>query len=50
LLLLDEPTRSLDRAAVERLWGAIDRRPTVALIIATHSESDVTRCGEVRDL
>jgi ABC-type multidrug transport system ATPase subunit len=43
LLLLDEPTRSLDDAAVERLWAAIDRRPA-ALIMATHRPEDVERC------
>lgn len=44
LLLLDEPTRSLDTGAVQRLWGAIDRRPDAALLIATHREDDVERC------
>ena len=44
LLLLDEPTRSLDDAAVERLWAALDRRPRVTLIIATHRREDVERC------
>jgi ABC-type multidrug transport system ATPase subunit len=45
LLVLDEPTRSLDPKAVERLWGAIDRRPSIALLIATHRGDDVDRCG-----
>jgi ABC-2 type transport system ATP-binding protein len=44
LLLLDEPTRSLDDAAVARLWAAVDRRPYMALIIATHRREDVERC------
>ena len=44
LLLLDEPTRSLDAGAVERLWGAMDRRPDTALMIATHREDDLERC------
>jgi ABC-2 type transport system ATP-binding protein len=49
LLLLDEPTRSLDDAAVEALWAAIERRPTVALLIATHRREDVARCDrEIR--
>ena len=45
LLVLDEPTRSLDRDAVARLWSAIDRRPHVSLVIATHLEADLERCG-----
>jgi ABC-type multidrug transport system ATPase subunit len=45
LLLLDEPTRSLDHDAVERLWGALDRRrERLALVIATHRPDDVERC------
>jgi ABC-type multidrug transport system ATPase subunit len=44
LLLLDEPTRSLDSGAVQRLWGALDRRPEAALLIATHREDDLERC------
>ncbi len=45
VLLLDEPTRSLDERAVERLWRALDRRrDRVALVIATHRPDDVERC------
>jgi ABC-type multidrug transport system ATPase subunit len=44
LLLLDEPTRSLDAGAVERLWRALDGRPPTAVLIATHREDDVDRC------
>jgi ABC-type multidrug transport system ATPase subunit len=50
LLLLDEPTRSLDKEAVERLWGAVDRRPELALLIATHRVDDAARCGRELDL
>jgi ABC-2 type transport system ATP-binding protein len=50
LLVLDEPTRSLDPGAVERLWGAVDRRPEIALLIATHRSDDVERCTERLDL
>jgi ABC-type multidrug transport system ATPase subunit len=46
LLLLDEPTRSMDDAAVERLWTALDRRSGVAVLIATHRSSDVDRCHD----
>jgi ABC-2 type transport system ATP-binding protein len=45
LLVLDEPTRSLDFGAVERLWGAIGRRPSIAAIVATHRSEDIDRCG-----
>ena len=38
LLMLDEPTRSLDSAAIERLWGAIERRPDTAVLFATHRD------------
>ena len=44
LLLLDEPTRSLDDAAADRFWGALDRRPALALVIATHRVEDVANC------
>ena len=44
LLLLDEPTRSLDRQAIERLWAALDRRAHLSLIMATHREEDLARC------
>jgi ABC-type multidrug transport system ATPase subunit len=44
LLLLDEPTRSLDTAAVARLWAALDRRPQTAVLMATHLQADVEHC------
>jgi ABC-type multidrug transport system ATPase subunit len=46
LLLLDEPTRSLDENAIARLWGALDRRPQTAVVIATHRRDDVERCDD----
>jgi ABC-type multidrug transport system ATPase subunit len=44
LVLLDEPTRSLDAAARERLWQALDRRADTCVVMATHLEEDVKRC------
>jgi len=50
LLLLDEPTRSLDTDAVERLWGALERRPDIAVLIATHRQDDLDHCNARIDL
>lgn len=50
LLLLDEPTRSLDTDAVGRLWAAIERRPEVAVLIATHRQDDLKHCNGEIDL
>lgn len=44
LVLLDEPTRSLDAEARKRLWDAIERRPQTGVLIATHLEEDLNRC------
>jgi ABC-type multidrug transport system ATPase subunit len=44
VLLLDEPTRSLDAGASERLWAAIDRRSSSVTVLATHRDEDVERC------
>lgn len=45
LVLLDEPTRSLDADARERLWQAFERRQRTSVVIATHLDEDVQRCG-----
>ena len=50
VLLLDEPTRSLDTAAVERLWGALERRRDRAVLVATHRADDLDRCDRHIDL
>jgi ABC-type multidrug transport system ATPase subunit len=50
LVLLDEPTRSLDQAAIDRMWSALERRTSVAVVIATHLREDVERCGRRIDL
>jgi ABC-type multidrug transport system ATPase subunit len=44
LLLLDEPTRSLDEQATGRLWAALHRRPRSAVLIATHRREDLEQC------
>lgn len=44
LLLLDEPTRSLDEAASARLWKALHDRSRVAVLIATHRREDLEEC------
>jgi ABC-type multidrug transport system ATPase subunit len=46
LLLLDEPTRSLDEDAGARLWAALDCRPESVVLIATHRRSDVEHCDD----
>jgi ABC-type multidrug transport system ATPase subunit len=50
LLLLDEPTRSLDDDARSRLWQALERRPAAAALIASHERDDLDRCGDVVEL
>ena len=44
VILLDEPTRSLDVEATGRIWAALDRRPEIAVLIATHRHDDIDRC------
>ena len=41
VLLLDEPTKSMDAGARARLWAALDRRPTTAVMLATHLSDDL---------
>lgn len=50
VLLLDEPTRSLDADGRELLWAALDRRPGVACVIASHLLGDRDRCDRSVDL
>jgi ABC-type multidrug transport system ATPase subunit len=45
-ILLDEPTRSLDAEARERLWQALDRRAAAAILLATHRDDDLAYCDE----
>jgi ABC-type multidrug transport system ATPase subunit len=50
LLLLDEPTRSLDDNAVELLWTTLERRPRTAVLIATHRPDDLAHCDRAIEL
>lgn len=47
VLLLDEPTRSLDHDARGRVWAALDRRRDRALLMASHLDEDVALCDRV---
>lgn len=46
-LLLDEPTRSLDDDARGRLWAALGRRASTAVIVASHLDEDVAHATSV---
>jgi ABC-type bacteriocin/lantibiotic exporter with double-glycine peptidase domain len=50
VLLLDEPTRSLDAEAYARLWEAVDARSHLTLVVATHRDDDIRRCHRRLDL
>ncbi|CAN5649751.1 hypothetical protein BH20ACT23_BH20ACT23_14570 [soil metagenome] len=50
LLVLDEATHSLDEAAVQRFWEVLDRRPRLAVLLATHDAADVDHCHARVDL
>ena len=50
LLLLDEPTRSLDADARARLWAALDRRMDAAVVFATHLDDDLAHATSVHEL
>ena len=50
VLLLDEPTRSLDQAARGRIWEALDRRRDRAVLVASHLEEDIESCDRVFQL
>lgn len=50
LLVLDEPTRSLDDAAIDRFWGALERRRDRAVVVVTHRHEDFPHGGRMLDL
>lgn len=50
LLLMDEPTRSLDAAGRELFWAALARRPTAACVVVSHLPGDLERCDRSLDV
>lgn len=50
MLLIDEPTRSLDADGRALFWAALDRRPDAACLIASHLPDDRERCDRSVDL
>lgn len=50
VVLLDEPTRSLDTQAYARFWDAVDARSHLTLVVATHRDDDAHRCQRRLDL
>jgi ABC-type multidrug transport system ATPase subunit len=50
VILLDEPTRSLDDAASQLVWAALARRPDLTVVVASPRRADLTWCSRVVDL
>lgn len=50
LVLLDEPTRSLDDASHALVWRALDARPALTTVIVSHRPEDGAHCGRSYDL
>jgi ABC-type multidrug transport system ATPase subunit len=50
VVLLDEPTRSLDDPAASLVWTALDRRPDLTVILASPRRDDLAWCSRVIDL
>jgi ABC-type multidrug transport system ATPase subunit len=50
VLLLDEPTRSMDAEATALAWNALERRSQAAVVLATHDESEAARCAATLSL
>lgn len=46
ILLLDEPTRSMDESALDRFWRALDERPRCTVVLTSHLQEDLSRCNE----
>lgn len=45
VILLDEPTRSLDEDARGRMWAALERRGDAAVVVASHLDEDADRAS-----
>ena len=50
VILLDEPTRSLDDRAARLVWSTLDRRPDLTVVVASPRRDDLARCSRVIDL
>ncbi|GLY22736.1 ABC transporter ATP-binding protein [Micromonospora sp. NBRC 101691] len=50
LVLLDEPTRALDDDGRARVWAALERRPGLACVLASHHATDARNCHQVLTL
>jgi ABC-type multidrug transport system ATPase subunit len=50
LLLLDEPSGFLDDRARRMLWAALNRRPDVTCVMASHNDSDKAQCHDTLTL
>jgi ABC-type multidrug transport system ATPase subunit len=50
VVLLDEPTRSLDDPASQLAWAALARRPGLTVLVASPRRDDLSWCSRVIDL
>ncbi len=50
VILLDEPTRSLDDAASQLVWAVLARRPDLTVVVASPRRGDLAWCSRVVDL
>jgi ABC-type multidrug transport system ATPase subunit len=50
VILLDEPTRSLDDPASQLVWAALGRRTELTVVVASPRRDDLAWCSRVIDL
>ena len=48
--LLDEPTRSLDEEGRDLFWAALQARPDLTVVMASHLDQDARNCDRTRHL